>query len=189
MAYRSFFRWMFDGNLDSPLPSYVDARKGKILVSSNASPITQHFLVKLFINNGSLNQYFDKYLNNIYLWSIDKEELMFFVKECAYNFKIPRSSIPFLPRKQAKTKLFQALSRKLPLLKNFELDYLCDIVDKSPNKNAIYASLNLGKPAKTKITKRKRKKSKKSAGSMTFRDNSAMNLSEFIKRNFKIKEM
>ena len=188
MAYKSFFNWMFDGNLESPLPTYVDARKGKVSVSSSTSPITQHFLVKLFINNGELNQYFDKYLNNVYLWSIDKEELMLFVKRCAYDFKVSRRSIPFLPRKQAKTKLFQALSQKLPLLKSFEVDYLCDIVDKSPHKNAIYASLNLEKPAKSARTKSKGS-SKKTTFDTDFKDASSMSLAELIESHFKMKEI
>ena len=188
MAYRSFFKWMFDGDLKSPLPNYVDARKGKISVADNISPINQHFLIKLFINNANINSYFDKYLNNIYLWSIPKEELMLFVKKCAYDFKVSRRTIPFFPRKENKTKLFNALTSKFPLLKNYEIDYLCDVIESSSNKNSIYATLGLDVSKKKKVNK-KNKKSKQNSSFLTTENETKLSLDEFIANNFKLKQI
>ena len=186
MPYRTFFKWMFDGDLDSPIPHYVDARKGKISVANSASPINHHFLVKIFVNNANINLYFDKYLNNIYLWSIPKEELMFFVKKCAYDLKVPRNTIPFFPKKEGKTKLFSALTCKFPLLKSYEIDYLCDVIKSSPNRSAMYATLGLDAPRKAAKNK---KKAEKSSSFLSNENQSKLSLREFISLNFKLKQI
>ena len=49
----------------------------------------------------------------------------------------------------------------MALLKNDDVYLLCDLVEMSDNKDAIYDSLNMDKPKKTKLKKAKKLKSKK----------------------------
>jgi len=49
----------------------------------------------------------------------------------------------------------------MALFKNDDISLLCDMVEKSDNKNAIFDSLGLDKPKKTKLKKAKKLKAKK----------------------------
>ena len=65
--YKLFFNWCFDGFKDTPIPN------PEILLKYN-SPINETFLIKMFIQNGKLNNYLDTHFNNIGLRYIDKED-------------------------------------------------------------------------------------------------------------------
>jgi len=54
--------------------------------------------------------------------------------------------------------MFNKLRSKVTSLKNDDLDLLCDIIDKSDEKESVYNSLGISKPVKTKKKKSKTKK-------------------------------
>jgi len=57
--------------------------------------------------------------------------------------------------------LYERLREKFPLYKNDDINLLCDIVENSPKREAIYNSLGLEKPQKRKITRTKKEKQTK----------------------------
>ena len=103
---------------------------------------------------------------------------MKFIKKCVIDFKIQRKSLPFIPRSR-NTKLFETLRRKLPTIKKFEVSLLCNIIDKSEDREKIYYSLGLEKQEKIKKQKGLKKKTKKEKEKVY----------EFLKSNFRIIEL
>jgi len=172
--YKVFQNWLFDGNPKSEIP------KGEGIpdLLSYKSPITQQYMISLFLNQGKLNYFLNEYFNNIGLYYLDKYELMKFIKKCVIDFKIQRKSLPFIPRSR-NTKLFETLRRKLPTIKKFEVSLLCNIIDKSEDREKIYYSLGLEKQEKIKKQKGLKKKTKKEKEKVY----------EFLKSNFRIIEL
>lgn len=161
--YTIFMSWLFDGNVSSEIPN------PEILLKYN-SYISHTYLISLFIKCGKINYYFDEYMNNINLRSIDKKELMFFIKECILKNKIKKSQLYYSVRTR-RSVLFDKLYKKFPYLKKNDISLLCDNIDKSNEKESIYQTLGIGSLPKVKKTKKI--KSKK------------ISLDEFIK-NFSI---
>ena len=149
MPFKTFNNWLFDGSRDTPIPT-----KGVDLLKYN-SPITHTYVISMFLNNGSLNHYLNKYCNNIGLRYMTKEELFLFIKRCVLDFKATRRSVSYFKRKRD-SQLFHGLRGKFPYLKHYEINFLCDVVDKSKEKEAIYQSLGIEKPKKKKIKKAKK---------------------------------
>ena len=167
--FKTFFNWVFDGNIKSPIP------RGENIpgILKYNSPITSTYVISLFLNNGPLNFYLDSYFNNINLRYIDKEELLFFIKKCVIDFKVQRKNIPFVQYKK-NTKLFDSLRAKIPIIKNYDVSLLCDLVEKSPDAERIYSSLGIDKPKKKKLTSVKQKNEGKTS------------LQDFLSRNFSV---
>ena len=176
MPYRTFNSWLFDGSRDSkfPEPKYADDGKEIIpdLLKYN-SPITHTYVISMFLKNGPLNFYLDKYFNNINLRYLEKKELFLFVKKCVLDFRVGRRDTTFIPFTR-KTKLFGILRNKFPELKNCDVSLLCDLIEESDNREVIYSTLGLEKPKKVKT--RKEPKSKK------------ITLKEFLAKHFSIME-
>jgi len=149
MPFKTFNNWLFDGDKNSGVPSE--------LLKYN-SPITHTYVLSLFMLNGSLNMYLDKYMNNIHLRYLDKEEFFMFIKKCVADYKIKRNSIPFIKRYHKHEKLFEVLRERHATLKNDDIQLLCEIINKQENNERIYASLGLDKPKKRKVKKAKSKK-------------------------------
>ena len=78
MPFKTFNSWLFDGSRNTPLPK---AKDGIDILKYN-SPITHTYALSLFLRNGVLNHYLDKYFNNIGLRYLPKEELFLFLKQC-----------------------------------------------------------------------------------------------------------
>ena len=57
-----------------------------------------------------------------------------------------------------KTKLYEALRKKLPQFKNDDISLLCDIIDKSEDKELLYHSLGIEKVKKERLKKKRQKK-------------------------------
>ncbi len=127
----------------------------------------------MFLKNGPLNFYLDKYFNNINLRYLDKKELFTFIKKCVLDFRVGRRDTTFIPFTR-KSKLFGILRNKFPELKNCDISLLCDLIEESDDKEVIYNTLGLEKPKKVK--RRKEPKSKKST------------LKEFLAKHFSIME-
>jgi hypothetical protein len=179
LPYKTFNNWLFDGNLNSPIPkSKIDKNKKIIIpdILKYNSPIRNNYVIALFLRNLPLNFYLNKYFNNINLWYLSKEEFFKFIKQCVINLKIKKRSLMFY-RYHRRKLLYNKLQDKQPLLKNDDLLLLCDIIEKSSNKKSIYDSLNLEMPKKTKIKKVRKIKNKK------------ISSTKFINQHFLVKEV
>lgn len=174
MPYKTFQNWIFDENIKSEIP------KGENIpdILKYNSPITNQYMISMFINQGKLNHFLNEYFNNIGLYYIDKKELMKFIKKCVVDFKIQRRSLPYIPFVR-NSKLFEILKKKIPILKKHDISLLCDIIDKSEEKNQIYYSLGLEKQETIKKIKGIKKQTKKER----------CTVKEFIENNFKIMEL
>lgn len=171
--YKTFMSWIFDGNINSSIPQ-PDPECGTPDILKYNSPITHTYLISLFTKCGKLNHYLNKYMNNINLRYIDKKELMFYIKKCVIENKIKRYQLHYFIYKR-KDKLFNLIRTKIPYLKNEDITMICDIINKSDEKESIYRSLGLEKTKKYKVKKiNKRKK---------------ITLINFIKDNFSIVKM
>lgn len=169
--YTAFNNWLFDGDLKSNIPS------GKNIpdLLNYKSPINHIFMISMFLNQGKLNHFLNEYFNNIGLYYLDREELMKFIKKCVIDFKIQRKNLPFIPRTK-NNKLFNTLRKKIPIMKNYDITLLCNLIDKSKQKEDIYYSLGLDKPETIKKQKGLKKQTK----------NEKETVEEFLKTNFKV---
>jgi hypothetical protein len=155
MPFKTFLDYAFSNDPKVNIPKGTFDKEGKVLVPDILkynSSITSQYLLQLFILNGPLNSYLDRWFNNPNLFYIQKDELIHFIKKCIRDYKIQRNSIPFIKRKYD-TKLFTIIRKKCPTLKNDDISLLCEIVDKREDKDLIYHSLNLEKPEKSKQKK------------------------------------
>ena len=163
MPFKTFNNWLFDGRRDTPIPKPKKNDDGKVIVYDLLkynSPITHTFLLAMFLKHGPLNHYLNEYFNNINVRYLSREDMFIFIKKCVQQFKIQKSQIAFYPR-QARVMLYEKLRERMAILKNDDVYLLCDLIEKSDNKKAIYDSLGLDKPLKTKLKKAKKLKSKK----------------------------
>jgi len=151
--YDIFNQWLFDGSIKSELP------QKEIFLKYN-SPISSNVLISMFLLYGDLNHYLNKYFNNVGLYYIEKEDLFKFVKKAIIDFRVRRNNLVYPKRKKETTALFEALKKKIPILKGCDIDLLCDIVDKQDedSKRSIYEGLGLRKPEKAKTIKSLKKK-------------------------------
>jgi hypothetical protein len=168
MPFKTFNNWLFDGSRNTPLPK----RKDGVDILKYNSPITHTYALSLFLRNGPLNHYLNKYFNNMGLRYLPKEELLLFLKKCVIDFRVNRRDMVYYPYRR-KTKLYEALREKVPQFKNNDISLLCDIIDKLEEKEVIYHSLGIEKPKKEKLRKKKTKKKKISS-------------EEFLKEHFSI---
>ena len=166
--YKLFLDWLFDGDLKRDLPSKQDLLKYN-------SPITVTYVSSLFLNNGKFNFFLNNYFNNIGLRYLDKEEFFKFIKKGVIDFKVQRRTIPFFKYQGRKTKLFDILRKRSPVLKENDISLLCDMFERSKDRDTIYATLGLDKPEQTKTKKEKSKKEK---------DNTTVK--DFLKQNFTV---
>ena len=148
-----FNNWLFDRNINSHIP------QKDILLKYN-SPISKTYLISLFKKVGKLNHYLDKYLNNIGLRYLDNENLFFFIKKCVLDFNVSKRNLSYTYWPKRKSKLYEKLSKKFHNLKNYEIDFLCQIIDNSKDRDRIYQSFGIIISKKKKIKKNKIKKSK-----------------------------
>ena len=151
MPWKSLNMWLYDGIKQSEIPP--------ILLKSG-SPVTHQTLIKMFINNGPLNHYLNKYLNSKWVFSIQKDELLRFIKQCIIDYKIRKNS-SFHSRRPTKDKLIEVLREKIPTLKNNDLALLSDIITKSEDRDTIFETLGLKSPSTKKIKKIKKSKKTK----------------------------
>ena len=150
--YKVYSNWLFDGDLKREIP--------KELLKYN-SPITIYYALSMFILNEKFTLYLDEYFNNMGLYYLEKEEVFNFLKKGVKDLRIQRNSIPFIPYSK-KEKLYDALRKKIPVLKNYDIDLLSDIINDLENKDSIYDSLGLVKMEKPKKVKKvKQKKEEK----------------------------
>jgi len=168
MAYKTFYNWLFDGQRNSQIP----APKNDIDLLKYNSPITNTFILPLFMRNGNLNYYLNQYFNNIGLRYMSREEMFKFIKKCVFDFKIKRRDIIFY-KFTYQDKLYTILRDRYPQFKNDDINLLVEIINKSKEKQTIFESLGLKLPQKKKI----KNKTKKLGGKK-------ISLESFISENF-----
>lgn len=178
MPFKTYYNWLFDGHKDSPIPAPRTDENGKVIVPDILkynSPITNQYVISVFLKNLHLNKYLDQYFNNINLYSIPRDELLKFVKRCVLEFRIGRYD-PIYYHRKYNDKLYEIIEKRFPYIKSFEVEQLCSIINNSDKKSYIYKSLGLDLPKKQKIRGKKRKVTKKS-------------LKDFLAENFSTMEM
>jgi len=154
MPYKTFYNWCFDGNIKNQIPQ----GEGIPDILKYNSPIHADFLMKSFVTNGKLNHYLNKYLNNIGVRYINKKDLFYFFKQCVIDYKIKRKDIHYVGWAKNNI-LFNKLSKKRPLLKKDEIQIICELIDKSDDKESIYRSFGIDKK-EFKKKKMKKKQTK-----------------------------
>ena len=172
--YTIFFDWLFDSNINSPIPNNPEFD----LLKYN-SPIHETFLLKLFIKIGNLNYLLNDY-NNIGIRYIDREELFHFIKSCVIGFKVKRNLIHYSPYKR-REKIFDKLYEKFPMYKPYEISLLIDKIEgmSEDNRSKIYNSLGIGVKTDVKKIKSSSVKTKKNLQTMD----------SFISDNFELYPM
>jgi len=154
MPFRTFNSWLFDRNKTSPIPP---AKNGVDILKYN-SPITNTFVLSLFMRNGHLNHYLNEYFNNMGLRYLSREELFKFIKKCVIDFRVRRQDTVFYKFRR-QDKLYNILRDKFPQFKNNDITLLCELIEKSDDKEIIYHSIGLETPKKKKLkTGKKRAK-------------------------------
>jgi len=148
MPWKTLNNWLFDGSRQSPVPEILYDKK---------SPITPKYLIKMFMNHGPLNRYLNEYLNTLWIFSLEKEELLRFIKNCVIDYKVKKGSL-FYSKRKSQDKLFDILRERIPFLKNDDLTLLVDVISSSSNRDEIYETLGLDVP---KVKKSKKTKPKK----------------------------
>lgn len=162
-AYKVFYSWLFDGQRNSPIPP---AKDGIDLLKYN-SPITNTFLLSLFMRNGNLNHYLNTYFNNMGLRYMTREDMFLFIKKCILDFNIKRREIMFY-KFSYQDKLYNVLRDKFPQFKNDDINLLSEIINKSKEKQSIWETLGLKLPKKKKIKRSKKTIKKKHISSESF---------------------
>ena len=166
MPFRTFTGWVFDNKKDSVIPT-PKIKGDKILdITKYNSPITHTFVISLFLRNGNINKFLNKYLNNKGLRYINKEELFHFIKKIVQDCHIKKYDLMYYERPE-KNQLFDKLREKLSMLKNDDITLLVDQISSSSNSNSIYESLGLQSPTKTKSKKKKKGKQKQQQTSVS----------------------
>lgn len=133
-------RWLYDGSKETKMPREVIDDK---TIAVNI--LLYHY------QNSYYNLYISKLFNNFGLYSLDKLEVLFFLKETILlsGYKPPFQVRP----SDKKTKLFNLLKIKFPYLKLYDVILLIDYIDQSEEKDFIYESFGLNKLKRKKITK------------------------------------
>jgi len=155
IPFKTFNNWLFDRNKTTPIPP---AKDGVDIIKYN-SPISHTFVLSLFMRNGELNHYLDEYFNNIGLRYLTKEDLFKFIKKCVIDFKVRRTDVVFYKYKR-QDKLFNILREKFPQFKNNDISLMCELVERSDDKESIYHAIGLETPKKQKLKSKKERPKK-----------------------------
>lgn len=143
-----------------------------------SGPLNNRYVISMFMKNPKMCLFLNKHFNHMGLWYLDKETLFKFLKNAVIDFKVRRGELYFMKFQRPKEKLIEELEKKFPLLKYDDIHLLSELIENSPQKDAIYNSFGLTKPTKRKIKKEKntRKTDKKTTAK------------HFIKQNFEFVE-
>jgi hypothetical protein len=165
--------------LETEIPKPETDSAGNVItpdILKPSGPLNQRYIMSMFMKNPKMCLYMNKYFNNVNVWYIDKETFFKFIKKCIHDFKFNRRDLLFLKSSKGnKEKLVEKLEERFPLLKFDDVLMLYELIEKSPEKNAIYNSFGLKRVSKRKVKKEKKK------GKIT--KSSAKN---FLKKNFEV---
>jgi hypothetical protein len=136
------------------------------------------YAINIFLSVGKLNYYLNQQFNNVGLWYLDREELFKFIKKCVKDFKVQRNQLSYIPYPKRKDKIWNEIRSKFPTIKNYEVTLLCNLIEKNPEKEAIYTALGIEKSEKKKTKKEGKKEEKKN-----------ISLKELIEKNFSLMDV
>jgi len=174
MPFRTFTSWVFDGKKDSNIPTLKISNNKVVIpdITKYNSPISHTFVVSLFLRNGNVNKYLNKYLNNVGLRYISKQELFHFIKKIIQECHVRKYDLMYYERPE-KNQLFDKLRDKLSLLKDDDISLLVEQITSSSTSASIYESLGLQVPKRKKIRKQKE-------------ETGPVSLKEFLRKNFEL---
>ena len=162
--YTLLTRWLFDGSKTTTIPEAVVKDKS----------ISQLYLLYYF-QSSHYNLYINDTFNNYGIFSLDRLEIFYFLKEC---ISLSGYRPPFIKRgPKNKSKMVDVLKLKHPYLKKEEIFMLVEFIDASDNKDAIYEMFGFYKPTKKKVTKAEKKRMEKE---ITEQKNKEVSLSSLL---------
>lgn len=107
--YVIFKEWLFDKKKDPLHENIIDA-------------IVPIFIISMFGKHSDMTIFLNEYLNNETLMKLDKTELCNFIKElCSNKKKVTKFNLTYFPRDK-KDKTNEKICKKLPFLKDYEID-------------------------------------------------------------------
>ena len=139
-VYTILNKWLYDGSASTKLPDEVESDKS----------ISQMYLLYYF-RASPYGLVIDKLMNNWGIFSLDRNEVLCFLKQCISVTGYKPPFIQKIPTK--KNKLFDILKEKYPFLKPGEVSMLIEFVDQSTEKDQIYEMFGIYSPTKKKLTK------------------------------------
>lgn len=137
--YTTLNRWLFDGSKDTKIPEEMITDKS----------IGQMYLLNFF-KSSPYGMVISKLFNNWSLFSLDRIEVLCFLKDCVLRSGYKPPFVAKVPSR--KNKLVNELKYKYPFLKNEEMFMIVDIIDNSEEKDSIYEMFGLYSPKKKKLT-------------------------------------
>ncbi len=142
--YTILNRWLYDGSRESKLP--IDVVNDKII---------SHMFILYYFRLSPYGLVISKLLNNWSLFSLDRNELLYFLKE---SVLLSGYKPPFIQMiKESKNKLSRMLKSKYPFLKLEEINMMVEMIDVDVDKNRYYEMFGLYTPTKKKTTKQQQK--------------------------------
>ena len=139
-AYTILGRWLSDGSRTTKLPEDVEKDKS-----------ISHMYLLYYFRASPYGLVISKLFNNWNLFSLERNEVLYLMKECVLScgYKPPFSQK--VPAK--KNKLVDELVSKYPYLKKDEVFMLVEIIDNSEEKDSIYEMFGLYTTKSKKLTK------------------------------------
>jgi len=139
--YQLLNRWLYDGSKTTKLPTELEKDK-----------TISHMYILYYFQCSSYNLVISKLLNNWDLFSLDRNEILYFLKQCVI---LCGYKPPFIQKiKDNKNKLCTILKYKYPFLKLEEINMMISIIDSSENKDNYYEMFGIYSPKKKKATKK-----------------------------------
>ena len=140
-TYYYLNKWLYDGSKKTSMPLEVVNDK-----SIGPNILLYHY------QNSYYNLYISELFNNFGIYSLDRLELLYFLKETILlsGYKPPFQARP----SDKKTKFYGLLKSKFPYLKSYDVNFLIDKIEESEEKDCIYESFGLNKLKKKKVTKK-----------------------------------
>jgi len=139
-AYTILGRWFADGSRETKLPE--DVVKDKSI---------SHMYLLHYFRPSVYGLVISKLFNNWGLFSLERDEVLYFMKECIL---LCGYKPPFYQKTPVKkNKLVDELVFKYPYLKRDEVFMLVEMIDNSNEKDSIYEMFGLYSPKTKKLTK------------------------------------
>ena len=146
--------------------------------------ISERTLISMFMGIGKVNSFLDRTMNNFYLYSLDRKELLLFVKKIFKDCKIRSNQLHFQKYDVAEQNILK-LKKKFPFLKLSDCSLLLEkLLEESDSRTL--ETLGLKKCTIKKIKLGPRGKTKKTVQQIKKR---AFPLEKVLKENFVIQRL
>lgn len=142
--YQILTNWLFDRNINSPLPNEVIENK----ISG------KHFLLQ-FLKVKDIVLFCNKYLNNIDIFTLPDDVIFYTLKQLCIKTSTDKTKMLFIPRKKIdKTDLISKIKSKLVYLKTDEIEYLISNYSDTQEYQLLMESLGLNDTTKKEKVKK-----------------------------------